>query len=130
MPQRKGILLSERGRQASGVKFTKWMGGSGSAWQRGQRGPRPGGWRDLSEFVLLKPRVPLEKAQASLPPHPLLCRSYFENVPKGLDREGWTRGGIQPQKPGGYTLNQPVTRREATPNPTDSLSRLHPHVGR
>ena len=55
---------------------------------------------------------------------------YFENIPKGLDREGWTRGGLQPQKPGGYALNQPVTRLEATPTPTESLRRLHPHVGR
>ncbi|KAF5927348.1 hypothetical protein HPG69_018948 [Diceros bicornis minor] len=57
-------------------------------------------------------------------------QGYFENIPKGLDREGWTRGGIQPQKPGGYALNQPVTRVEATPNPTESLRHLHPHVGR
>ncbi|XP_004469411.2 stabilizer of axonemal microtubules 4 [Dasypus novemcinctus] len=55
---------------------------------------------------------------------------YFQNIPKGLDREGWTRGGIQPQKPGGYALNQPVTRMEATPSPAESLRRLHPHVGR
>uniref|UniRef100_A0AC11BR72 Stabilizer of axonemal microtubules 4 n=1 Tax=Ovis aries TaxID=9940 RepID=A0AC11BR72_SHEEP len=58
------------------------------------------------------------------------CRRYFENIPKGLDREGWTRGGLQPQKPGGYALNQPVTRLEATPSPSESLRRLHPHVGR
>ncbi|XP_070313552.1 stabilizer of axonemal microtubules 4 isoform X3 [Odocoileus virginianus] len=57
-------------------------------------------------------------------------QGYFENIPKGLDREGWTRGGLQPQKPGGYALNNPVTRLEATPNPTESLRRLHPHVGR
>ncbi|XP_054419667.1 stabilizer of axonemal microtubules 4 [Pteronotus mesoamericanus] len=57
-------------------------------------------------------------------------QGYFENIPKGLDREGWTRGGIQPQKPGGYALNQPVTRMEATPNPTENLRHLHPHVGR
>ncbi|KAM4850029.1 stabilizer of axonemal microtubules 4 isoform X1 [Urocitellus parryii] len=57
-------------------------------------------------------------------------QGYFENIPKGLDREGWTRGSIQPQKMGGYALNQPVTRMEATPNPTESLRRLHPHVGR
>ncbi|XP_006730432.1 protein phosphatase 1 regulatory subunit 32 [Leptonychotes weddellii] len=57
-------------------------------------------------------------------------QGYFENIPKGLDREGWTRGGIQPQKPGGYALNQPVTHMEATPNPTESLQHLHPHVGR
>ncbi|KAB1271921.1 Protein phosphatase 1 regulatory subunit 32 [Camelus dromedarius] len=57
-------------------------------------------------------------------------QGYFENIPKGLDREGWTRGGIQPQKPGGYALNQPVTRTEAAPSPAESLRRLHPHVGR
>ncbi|XP_062951734.1 stabilizer of axonemal microtubules 4 isoform X2 [Cynocephalus volans] len=57
-------------------------------------------------------------------------QGYFENIPKGLDREGWTRGGIQPQTPGGYALNQPVTRMEATPSPMESLRHLHPHVGR
>ncbi|XP_057585224.1 protein phosphatase 1 regulatory subunit 32 [Hippopotamus amphibius kiboko] len=57
-------------------------------------------------------------------------QGYFEKIPKGLDREGWTRGGIQPQKPGGYALNQPVTRLEATPNPTESLRRPHPDAGR
>ncbi|KAG8505701.1 Protein phosphatase 1 regulatory subunit 32 [Galemys pyrenaicus] len=57
-------------------------------------------------------------------------QGYFENIPKGLDREGWTRGGIQPQKPGGYALNQPATRMEPTPSPEESLRRLHPTVGR
>uniref|UniRef100_A0A5F9CWL6 Stabilizer of axonemal microtubules 4 n=1 Tax=Oryctolagus cuniculus TaxID=9986 RepID=A0A5F9CWL6_RABIT len=57
-------------------------------------------------------------------------QGYFENIPKGIDREGWTRGGIQPQTPGGYAINHPVTHMEATPNPMESLQRLHPHVGR
>uniref|UniRef100_A0A8D1MLN8 Protein phosphatase 1 regulatory subunit 32 n=1 Tax=Sus scrofa TaxID=9823 RepID=A0A8D1MLN8_PIG len=57
-------------------------------------------------------------------------QGYFENIPKCLDREGWTRGGIQPQKPGSRALNQPVTCTEAVPSPTESLRRLHPHVGR
>ncbi|TEA11576.1 hypothetical protein DBR06_SOUSAS6910024 [Sousa chinensis] len=57
-------------------------------------------------------------------------QGYFESIPKGLDSEGWTRGGFQPQKPGGYALNQPVTRLQATSNPTESLRRLNPHVGR
>ncbi|OBS58794.1 hypothetical protein A6R68_10122 [Neotoma lepida] len=57
-------------------------------------------------------------------------QGYFENIPKGLDREGWTRGSIQPQKAGGYALNEPVTRMDATPNPTETLRHLHPHVGR
>uniref|UniRef100_A0A8C5P0Y6 Stabilizer of axonemal microtubules 4 n=1 Tax=Jaculus jaculus TaxID=51337 RepID=A0A8C5P0Y6_JACJA len=57
-------------------------------------------------------------------------QGYFENIPKGLDREGWTRGGIQPQKMGGYAVNQPVTRLEARPNPMESLQSSHPHVRR
>ncbi|XP_038191547.1 protein phosphatase 1 regulatory subunit 32 isoform X2 [Arvicola amphibius] len=57
-------------------------------------------------------------------------QGYFENIPKGLDREGWTRGGIQPQKAGGYALNDSVTRMDTTPNPTETLRHLHPHVGR
>ena len=81
-----------------------------SCWRRAERLPR--------------------RTETSLPPATLLCRRYFENIPKGLDREGWTRGGVQPQKPGGYALNRPVTRLEATPNPTESLRRLRPHVGR
>uniref|UniRef100_A0A8C0W581 Protein phosphatase 1 regulatory subunit 32 n=1 Tax=Castor canadensis TaxID=51338 RepID=A0A8C0W581_CASCN len=57
-------------------------------------------------------------------------QGYFENIPKGLDREGWTRGGIQPQVAGAYALNQPVSRMEATPSPSESLRHMHPHVGR
>ncbi|XP_021532498.2 stabilizer of axonemal microtubules 4 isoform X2 [Aotus nancymaae] len=57
-------------------------------------------------------------------------QGYFKNIPKGLNREGWTRGGIWPQRPGGYALSQPVSRMEATPKPTESLRHLHPHVGR
>lgn len=57
-------------------------------------------------------------------------QGYFENIPKGLDREGWTRGGIQPQKAGAYALSEPVTHMDTTPNPTETLRHLHPHVGR
>ncbi|XP_043825594.1 protein phosphatase 1 regulatory subunit 32 isoform X2 [Dromiciops gliroides] len=57
---------------------------------------------------------------------------YFENIPKGLDREGWTRGGIQPQHPGGYGVNQPVTQHniESYHNPTETIQTSHPHVAR
>ncbi|XP_074087434.1 stabilizer of axonemal microtubules 4 [Macrotis lagotis] len=57
---------------------------------------------------------------------------YFENIPKGLDREGWTRGGIQPQQPGGYGANNPITQHnmETYHNPTETIRRSHPHVGR
>ncbi|XP_051003023.1 protein phosphatase 1 regulatory subunit 32 isoform X2 [Acomys russatus] len=57
-------------------------------------------------------------------------QGYYESIPKGLDREGWTRGGIQPQKTGGYALNEPVTCMDTTSNPTETLRHLHPHVGR
>lgn len=61
---------------------------------------------------------------------PMHYLRYFKNIPKGLDREGWTRGGIQPQKAEGYTLNESVTSMNTTPNPTETLRNLHPHVGR
>uniref|UniRef100_A0A8C6RGB7 Stabilizer of axonemal microtubules 4 n=1 Tax=Nannospalax galili TaxID=1026970 RepID=A0A8C6RGB7_NANGA len=57
-------------------------------------------------------------------------QGYFKNIPKGLDREDWTRGGIQPQKARGYSLNQSITRMEATPNPTEGLRHQYSHVGR
>ncbi|XP_045711377.1 protein phosphatase 1 regulatory subunit 32 [Phyllostomus hastatus] len=57
-------------------------------------------------------------------------QGYLDNTPKGLEREGWARGSIQPQKPGGYALNQPVTSLAAPPNPMESPRHLHPHVGR
>lgn len=59
-------------------------------------------------------------------------QGYFENIPKGLDREGWTRGGIQPQKAGAYALSElnNHTLMDSTPNPTETLRHLHPHVGR
>uniref|UniRef100_A0A5F8HAF1 Uncharacterized protein n=1 Tax=Monodelphis domestica TaxID=13616 RepID=A0A5F8HAF1_MONDO len=59
------------------------------------------------------------------------CR-YFDNTPKGLDREGWTRGGIQPQHPGSYVTNNPMTQTslEGYHNPIETIRKSHPHVGR
>uniref|UniRef100_A0A8D0N0S2 Uncharacterized protein n=1 Tax=Sus scrofa TaxID=9823 RepID=A0A8D0N0S2_PIG len=81
-------------------------------------------------FLLEKDTGCLGVQRPAHPPKLSLCHRYFENIPKGLDREGWTRGGIQPQKPGSRALNQPVTCTEAVPSPTESLRRLHPYVGR
>ncbi|VTJ57423.1 Hypothetical predicted protein [Marmota monax] len=111
-------FLRESSPRGQGLRVTR---------RRGHR-QRQGGLRDP------RAEIPAEAMEVSRGPweankSPLLSR-YFENIPKGLDREGWTRGSIQPQKMGGYALNQPVTRMEATPNPTESLRRLHPHVGR
>uniref|UniRef100_F6SMB2 Stabilizer of axonemal microtubules 4 n=1 Tax=Ornithorhynchus anatinus TaxID=9258 RepID=F6SMB2_ORNAN len=57
-------------------------------------------------------------------------QKFFENIPKGLDREGWTRGGIQPQQPGGFGANQLPTSLGSSPNPTETLRSVHPQVGR
>lgn len=98
-----------KGNEAGGPLQGELLWSRDSCWSRAQRQPR---WLTYGNL----PFFPRGR--------------YFENIPKGLDREGWTRGGLQPQKPGGYALNQPVTRLEATPTPTESLRRLHPHVGR
>ncbi|XP_019340808.1 protein phosphatase 1 regulatory subunit 32 isoform X2 [Alligator mississippiensis] len=55
---------------------------------------------------------------------------FYEKMLKGVDREGWTRGGIQPQQPGGFTTNNHVTDLGSDPNATETLRRVHPHVGR
>ncbi|XP_063085357.1 stabilizer of axonemal microtubules 4 [Cavia porcellus] len=52
-------------------------------------------------------------------------QGFFENIPKGLDREGWTRGGVQPLKPSGYALNQGPTCLEPSPTAPESLQHLH-----
>ncbi|KAM6160056.1 stabilizer of axonemal microtubules 4 [Erethizon dorsatum] len=57
-------------------------------------------------------------------------QGFFENIPKGLDREGWTRGGVQPLKPSGYALNQGPTCLEPSPIVLESLRHPHPHGGR
>ncbi|XP_016851052.1 stabilizer of axonemal microtubules 4 isoform X1 [Anolis carolinensis] len=55
---------------------------------------------------------------------------FYENIPKGVDREGWTRGGIQPQQAGGFATNNHATDLGTDPNATETLRTVHPHVGR
>nr|XP_056707169.1 protein phosphatase 1 regulatory subunit 32 [Euleptes europaea] len=55
---------------------------------------------------------------------------FYENIPKGVDREGWTRGGIQPQQAGGFATNNHATDLGTDPNATETLRSIHPHVGR
>ncbi|XP_030416711.1 protein phosphatase 1 regulatory subunit 32 isoform X2 [Gopherus evgoodei] len=55
---------------------------------------------------------------------------FYDNTLKGVDREGWTHGGIQPQQPGGFATNNHVTGLGSDPNATETLRRVHPHVGR
>ncbi|XP_044537941.1 protein phosphatase 1 regulatory subunit 32 [Gracilinanus agilis] len=59
-------------------------------------------------------------------------QKYFDNTPKGQDREGWTRGGIQHHHPGSYVTNNPVTQNnmESYHNPIETIRKSHPHVGR
>ncbi|KAJ6650987.1 hypothetical protein lerEdw1_001212 [Lerista edwardsae] len=55
---------------------------------------------------------------------------FYENIPKGVDREGWTRGGIQPQLGSGFSINNHATDLGTDPNATEILRNIHPHVGR
>lgn len=55
---------------------------------------------------------------------------FYENIPKGVDREGWTRGGIQPQQGSGFSINNHATDLGTDPNATETLRHIHPHVGR
>ncbi|XP_061469045.1 stabilizer of axonemal microtubules 4 [Rhineura floridana] len=55
---------------------------------------------------------------------------FYENIPKGLDREGWTRGGIQPHQAGGFATNNHTSGLGTDPNATETLRTVHPHVGR
>ncbi|XP_005408203.1 PREDICTED: protein phosphatase 1 regulatory subunit 32 isoform X1 [Chinchilla lanigera] len=57
-------------------------------------------------------------------------QGFFENIPKGLDREGWTRGGVQPLKPSGYVLNQGPTHFEPSHSAPESPWCPHPHRAR
>uniref|UniRef100_A0A8C0IPX2 Uncharacterized protein n=1 Tax=Chelonoidis abingdonii TaxID=106734 RepID=A0A8C0IPX2_CHEAB len=61
---------------------------------------------------------------------PASSSPFYDNTLKGVDREGWTRGGIQPQQPGGFATNNHVTGLGSNPNATETLRRVHPHVGR
>uniref|UniRef100_A0A670Z5E5 Stabilizer of axonemal microtubules 4 n=1 Tax=Pseudonaja textilis TaxID=8673 RepID=A0A670Z5E5_PSETE len=56
--------------------------------------------------------------------------SFYETISKGVDREGWTRGGIQPQQAGGFATNNHGTDLGSDPNATETLRTVHPHVGR
>lgn len=55
---------------------------------------------------------------------------FYETISKGVDREGWTRGGIQPQQAGGFATNNHGTDLGSDPNATETLRTVHPHVGR
>uniref|UniRef100_A0A8C3SRT1 Protein phosphatase 1 regulatory subunit 32 n=1 Tax=Chelydra serpentina TaxID=8475 RepID=A0A8C3SRT1_CHESE len=72
---------------------------------------------------------PLCLPASSSPPVTCLCwplcllplRLFYDNTLKGVDREGWTRGGIQPQQPGGFATNNHVTELGTDPNATETL---------
>ncbi|XP_069887886.1 stabilizer of axonemal microtubules 4 isoform X3 [Dipodomys merriami] len=48
-------------------------------------------------------------------------QGYMDNIPRGRDWEGWTRGGVQPQMAGSYALNM-----EGAPSPTECQRRPNP----
>uniref|UniRef100_H3ACY0 Stabilizer of axonemal microtubules 4 n=1 Tax=Latimeria chalumnae TaxID=7897 RepID=H3ACY0_LATCH len=56
---------------------------------------------------------------------------FFDKTPKGLDRAGWTRGGIQRQVPDGFVLNNKGLKMvDGELNTLKILRGLHPHVAR
>ncbi|XP_067902961.1 stabilizer of axonemal microtubules 4 [Heterodontus francisci] len=55
---------------------------------------------------------------------------YYDKTPKGEDREGWTRGGIQKQFANSYVSSTKIHQHGPDYNITESLRRIHPHVAR
>ncbi|XP_048341651.1 protein phosphatase 1 regulatory subunit 32 isoform X2 [Sphaerodactylus townsendi] len=90
------------------------------------------GNKELSGFSINNPSHVTPPYDPELPNRFLTSYNskFYENVPKGIDREGWTRGGIQPQQAGGFTTNNHATDLGTDPNATETLRSVHPHVGR
>ena len=51
-------------------------------------------------------------------------------TPVGVDRAGHLRGGVQRQKPDGFTKSTAVNSYGDTPASSDVLHRIEPYVGR
>ncbi|XP_054826233.1 protein phosphatase 1 regulatory subunit 32 isoform X2 [Eublepharis macularius] len=90
------------------------------------------GYKELSGFSINNPSYVTTPYDPELPNRFLTSYNskFYENTPKGVDREGWTRGGIQPQQAGGFATNNHATDLGTDPNATETLRRVHPHVGR
>lgn len=72
-------------------------------------------------------------ASATAPNHPEpYLTSYnlrfHDRTPLGLDREGWTRGGIQKIQPSSFSANNVSRKLGTCANSTETLRQLHPHV--
>ncbi|XP_072905473.1 stabilizer of axonemal microtubules 4 isoform X3 [Hemitrygon akajei] len=55
---------------------------------------------------------------------------HNDKTPKGEDREGWTRGGIQKQLADGFVRSSIIHKHGPDYNITENLHRIHPHVAR
>ncbi|XP_046360732.2 protein phosphatase 1 regulatory subunit 32-like isoform X2 [Haliotis rufescens] len=55
---------------------------------------------------------------------------FNDITPMGMEREGHCRGGVQHQKPDGFTKSTAVHGNGADINTTDTLRRLEPYVSR
>ena len=60
----------------------------------------------------------------------VLFYRFQDKTPHDLDREGHTWGGIQPQKPDGFTRSTQVHDLGPEVNSTGTLRRLEPYVAR
>ncbi|XP_072448295.1 stabilizer of axonemal microtubules 4 isoform X2 [Chiloscyllium punctatum] len=55
---------------------------------------------------------------------------HNDKTPKGQDREGWTRGGIQKQFPHSYATSSKIHQHGPDYNVTETLRRIQPYVVR
>ena len=55
---------------------------------------------------------------------------FKDDTPQGLNREGHTRGGLQPQKRDGFTMSTGVHSYGPEIDTTETLRRLEPYQSR
>ena len=55
---------------------------------------------------------------------------FYDKTPMGKDREGHCKGGVQYQKPDGFTKSTAVHAYGTEVDTTDTLRRLQPYVAR
>nr|XP_033783982.1 protein phosphatase 1 regulatory subunit 32 [Geotrypetes seraphini] len=55
---------------------------------------------------------------------------FYSKNPLGIDREGWTRTGIQKHTSSSFSVNNASSKLDIPINAKETLRNVHPHVGR
>ncbi|XP_029438725.1 protein phosphatase 1 regulatory subunit 32 [Rhinatrema bivittatum] len=55
---------------------------------------------------------------------------FYNKNPLGIDREGWTRSGIQKRGSSSFSVNNSTHKLNIPINAVETLRNVHPHVGR